>query len=260
MVINHAEDPVTYWKGDAAPYPENDTNTSVEHVPSYDFVTSYDMTPSSSDEEALPQFTTEAPILLTTGEVGGHGNSLALTGSSFDENNDLPADVVMAAGAGGLNFIEVYGTVPTYDFNATAKFATTDELGADAEGNAKVPLNVGHAAGVGTYDNLLYLADGPHGVSVWEVADKSCNNIPTDQVRLVGNTIQAEGAVEVNGTTIYPKPHADEVVIINDGVNKSALVASLSTGLRRVNVNTMGTADAPALLYPTENDIFQHSV
>ncbi|MCO4845418.1 MAG: hypothetical protein KC427_05295 [Sulfurovum sp.] len=259
MVINHAEDPVIYWKGDAAPYP-NDTNET-EHIPSYDFVTSYDMTPSSSDEEALPTFTTEAPILLTTGEVGGHGNSLALTGSSFDESNDLPADVVMAAGAGGLNFIEVYGTAPTYyAFNVTAQFATTDELGADEYGDATVPLNVGHAAGVGTYDNLLYLADGPHGVSVWEVASKSCVNIPTDQVGLVGNTIQAEGSVEVNGTMIYPTPHADEVVVINDDGNKSALVASLSTGLRRVNVNTMGTVGTPALLYPTSGDIFQHSV
>jgi len=249
MVINHAEDPVTYWKGDAAPYTGNDTNTSVEHVPSYDFVTSYDMSPSSDDEEALPTFTSQVPMLLTTGEVGGHGNSLALTGSSFDESNDSPADVVMASGAGGLNFIEVYGTAPAYyDFNVTGQFATTDKIGADEYGEATVPVNVGHAAGVGTYDNLLYLADGPHGVSVWEVADKSCNNIPTDQVGLVGNTLQAEGSVEVNGTEIFPTPHADEVVVINDGVTKSALVASLSTGLRRVNVNEMGTVGAPTLL------------
>jgi len=258
MVMNHAGTPDTDWHGPSAPY-DNDTNKSVEHLPSYEFVTSYDMNVSSSDDEALPNFTAQTPIMLTTGEVGGHGNSLALTGNNFDEDNVMPADVVMAAGAGGLNFIEVFGTDLAYDFNVTDHFATTSELGADENGDATIGMSVGHSAGVGTFDNLLYLADGPHGVMVWKVADESCNNISTDQVRLVGNTLQSENSIEVNGTVMYPTPHADDVLVISDGVTKSALVSSLSAGLRRVNVNTMGSEDAPALLYPTDGDIYEHS-
>ncbi|WP_373028411.1 hypothetical protein [Sulfurovum sp.] len=259
MVVNDATNPDSTWHGPDAPY-DNDINDTVEHLPSYEFVTSYDMNVSSTVDEALPDYTSELPILLTTGEVGGHGNSLALTGSSFDETDAVPADIIMAAGAGGLNFIEVYGTVPTYDFNVTKHFATTDEIGAAPVGYDAPEISVGHAAGVGTYDNLLYLADGPHGMMVWKVADESCNNIPTDQVRLVGNTLQSENSIDVNGTVMYPTPHADEVVVINDGVTKSAMVASLSAGLRRVNVNVMGTEGAPELLYPTSGDIYEHSI
>jgi len=261
MVVDNAADPSTW--GVSGTY-DNDTNESVEHVPSYDFVTSYDMTTPDGEDEALPNFTTQSPILLATSEVGGHGNSLVLTGNSFDEDNVAPADVVMAAGAGGLNFIEVYGTATTqYDFNVTAQFATTSEVGADQNGDPTVALNVGHAAGVGTYDNLLYLADGPHGMTAWEVADTSCKNYALANVHVVGNTIQGEGIIDANdtdlNTTIYPTPHADEVLVINDGVTKSALVSSLSTGLRRVNVNNMGTVNAPELLYPTAGDIYEHS-
>lgn len=259
MVVDKAGTPDVDWHGPNAPY-DNDTNKSVEHLPSYEFVTSYDMNVSSSEDEALPDFTTESPILLTTGEVGGHGNSLALTGSNFDEDNAVPADVIMAAGAGGLNLIEVFGATPTYDFNVTEHFATTDEVGAAPVGYDAPEISVGHSAGVGTYDNLLYLADGPHGMMVWKVADENCNNIPTDQVRLVGNTLQSENSVDVNGTTMYPTPHADEVVVINDGVTKSAMVSSLSAGLRRVNVDVMGTEGAPELLYPTDGDIYEHSI
>jgi hypothetical protein len=233
------------WHGPDAPY-DNDTNKSVEHVPSYDFVTSYNMTPDPlGGDESLPIFTTEPPILLATGEVGGHGNALAIMGNSFDTNNTAPADVVMAAGAGGLNFIDLYdGPAPIqYDFNITDYLATTDEIGAAPVGLDAPEISVGHAAGVGTYDNILYLADGPHGMMAWKVADESCNNIPTDQVRLVGNTLQSESVIgEIN-----PTPHADEVVVINDGVTKSAMVASLSVGLRRVNVDVQGTFTSTAL-------------
>lgn len=269
MVVDNAstpDDPVNGWHGpNGLNQYDNDTNKTQDHVPSYDFVTSYDMSPDPlGGDEALPLFTTEPPILLATGEVGGHGNSVALTGSSFDEADVLPADVVMAAGAGGLNFIEVYGTAPAYyDFNVTEHFATTDEMGAAPVGYEAPEISVGHSAGVGTYDNILYLADGPHGMMAWKVAEVSggnCQNIPTEDVRLVGNTLQSESAVDVNGTMMYPTPHADEVVVINDGVTKSAMVSSLSAGLRRVNVNVMGTEGAPELLYPTDGDIYQHSV
>ncbi len=260
MVIGNADDPAGTWHGTNT---DNDTDgIEGNHIPTYEFVTSYDMNTSTAEDEALPNFTTELPILLATSEVGGHGNSLALTGNSFEESDDVPADVIMAAGAGGLNFIEVYvgDVLPTlYDFNVSEHFATTDEIGAAPVGYEAPEISVGHSAGVGTYENILYLADAPHGMMAWKVAELSggnCQNIPTDQVRLVGNTLQSESVVgEIN-----PTPHADEVVVISDGVTKSAMVASLSAGLRRVNVNNMGTEGAPELLYPTAGDIYEHSV
>jgi len=260
MVLDHASTPAADWHGPNATYDNDTDGIAGNHIPTYEFVTSYDMNVSSTVDEALPDYTTQSPIMLTTGEVGGHGNSLVLTGSSFDENDTAPADVIMAAGAGGLNFIEVFGTAPDpYDFNVTASFATTDEIGAAPVGYDAPKISVGHAAGVGTFDNILYLADGPHGMMAWKVADDSCNNIPVGEVRLVGNTLQSEGAVNVNGTLMYPTPHADEVMVISDGVTKSALVSSLSAGLRRVNVNVLGTEGTPELLYPTSGDIYEHS-
>jgi len=265
MAVDNAGTPDTDWHGPDGLYQyDNDTNKTQDHVPSYDFVTSYDMSPDPlGGDEALPIFTTETPILLATGEVGGHGNSLALTGSSFDLNDAAPADVVMAAGAGGLNFIEVYGAAPSYDFNVTEHFATTDEIGAAPVGYEAPEISVGHSAGVGTYENILYLADGPHGMMAWKVAEivgGNCENIATEDVRLVGNTLQSEGGIDVNGTVMYPTPHADEVVVVNKGGTKSAMVASLSAGLRRVNVNVLGTEGAPELLYPEAGDIFEHSI
>ncbi|EIF51693.1 LVIVD repeat protein [Sulfurovum sp. AR] len=261
MVVDHAEDPVTFWKEGTGDWGAvNDTDPGTEHVPSYDFVTSYNMTPDPlGGDEALPTFTTDAPILLSTGEVGGHGNALALMDSmDLNNTNTSPADVVMAAGAGGLNFIDLYDgpAVTQYDFNVTDYLATTNEIGAAPVGLDAPAISVGHAAGVGTYDNILYLADGPHGMMAWKVADESCNNIDTDLVRLVGNTLQSESVIG----DINPTPHADEVVVTNDGVTKSAMVASLSVGLRRVNVDVLGTDGAPELLYPTAGDIYEHSI
>ncbi len=267
MVVDKASTPNLDWHGPAGfdAYNNDDDGIPDNYIPTYEFVTSYDMNTSITDDEALPDYTMESPILLATSEVGGHGNSLALTGNGFDLNDIAPADVVMAAGAGGLNFIEVFEKLVApdfngqYDFNVTEHFATTDEIGAAPDGFEAPEISVGHSAGVGTYDNILYLADAPHGMMAWKVADivgGNCQNIPTDQVRLVGNTLQSESVVgEIN-----PTPHADEVVVISDGVTKSAMVASLSAGLRRVNVNNMGTEGAPELLYPTAGDIYEHSI
>ena len=37
--------------------------------------------------------------------------------------------------------------------------------------------------------NFLYLADGPHGVSVWRIAN---GLTPIDELHLVANTLQSE--------------------------------------------------------------------
>lgn len=251
MIIGNADKPETKWK--AGTFNNNTIGDLGDHWPDYEFVTSYDMTPitPTGSEEEFPAFIYDAPILLATGEVSGHGNVFGLT-SNFDQNNsNTVADVILAAGGGGLNFINIYGAPSDYGFGVLEHFATTDEIGADADGTPTQEINIGHSEGVTSYGNLLFLGDGPHGMSVWKVADDLCN--PSDDVHLVGNTLQSEYPVG----DINPTPHAYDVVL--DVAGQSALVMSQSRGLRRVSSEKMGTVGAPVLLYPKATDIYEHN-
>jgi len=250
MVIGNAHDPATNWS--AGTFDNDDNNILGDHWPDYEFVTSYDMTPVllPGSEESVPAFINESPILLATGEVSGHGNVFAFT-STFNPTGNGMFDVVLASGGGGLSFVDVYGTLPRYDFEVPVHFATTDEIGAASDGSATQEINIGHAEGVAAYRNLLYLGDGPHGMSVWKIADELC--YPTDDVHLVANTLQSEYPVgEIN-----PTPHAHEVIL--DNPTNSALVMSQSRGVRRVSTSEIGTVGAPQLLYPENTDIYEHN-
>ncbi len=254
MVLDSADDQ-SKWHGDSAPY-NNDTMPAELHWPDYEFVTSYDMTPIlvPPSEETVPAFIYESPILLATGEVNGHGNVLALTGG-FDPATPDTVDVVFASGAGGLNFVDVNMEADP-KFTVPVHFATTDEIGAAADGSATQEINIGHSEGVAAYGSALFLGDGPHGMSVWKIADENC--IPTDDVHLVANTLQSEYPVTVDGTVINPAPHAYDVVL--DVANQSALVMSQSRGLRRISSIADGEVGGPALLYPKNTDIFEHNI
>jgi hypothetical protein len=257
MVVGNADNPAT-WHGQNGPgaYTENDTDgIRGNHWPDYEFVTSYDMTPVPAGEETIPQFIFESPILLATGELSGHGNAFALT-NTFDPTQSGAVDVVLAAGGGGLSFIDVGmlgASTSSYTSHYTieAHIATTDEIGAAADGSATQEINIGHAEGVAAYKNLLYLGDGPHGMSVWKIADELC--YPIDDVHLVANTLQSEYPVD----DISPAPHAHEVIL--DHATNSALVMSQSRGLRRIENVTVGTVGAPVLLYPKTTDIYEHN-
>ncbi len=251
MVIGNADDPATNWK--AGTFDNDDNNISGDHWPDYEFVTSYDMTPviPEGKEEAVPTFISKAPILLATGEVSGHGNVFEFT-STFDPAGNGMYDVILASGGGGLNFIDVFGAEPRYDFVVPVHFATTDEIGAAADGTpTEGIINIGHAEGVAAKGNLLFLGDGPHGMSVWKIADEEC--YPTDDVHLVANTLQSEYPVG----DINPAPHAHEVIL--DHATNSALVMSQSRGVRRVSTSEIGTVGAPQLLYPENTDIYEHN-
>lgn len=255
MVVDHADDPENMWHA-AKGYGgyNNDTHPPLgDHWPDYEFVTSYDMTPVPLGEETVPQFIFDLPVVLTTGEVSGHGNVLAHT-NSFDPAGSGHIDVVLAAGGGGLNFIDIHGA-PVYDFGVSVHLPTTDENGAYPDGTPGQEINIGHGEGIAAYGNLIFLADGPHGVSVWKVADEKC--YATDDVHLVANTLQSEYPVDINGTTINPAPHAHEVVL--DIANQSALVMSQSRGMRRINIANKGAVNAPQLYYPNETDIYEHN-
>ncbi|GIU00029.1 hypothetical protein TSL6_05350 [Sulfurovum sp. TSL6] len=256
MVIGNADNPSTWHGNKGAGSYDNDTmGTLGDHWPDYEFVTSYDMTPfiPTGKEEEIPTFITETPILLATGEVSGHGNVFGFT-STFDSANNVAIDIALAAGGGGLNFMDVLitGAQSSNSFEVPVHFATTDEIGAAADGSPTQEINIGHAEGLTAYDNLLFLGDGPHGMSVWQIADEECN--PTDDVHLVANTLQSEYPVG----DINPAPHAHDVVL--DHATNSALVMSQSRGVRRIENVAVGTVGAPVLLYPKNTDIYEHNV
>jgi len=256
MAIGNADDPAGNWS--AGTFDNDDNDNLGDHWPDYEFVTSYNMTPVPLGEESVPAFIFDDPILLATGELSGHGNTFALT-DTFEPTESGSVDVVLAAGGGGLSFIDVsmLGASDDYTghFTIEAHIATTDEIGAAADGTPTQEINIGHSEGVAAYRNLLYLGDGPHGMSVWQIADELC--YPTDDVHLVANTLQSEYPTEVNGTTINPAPHAHDVIL--DHATNSALVMSQSRGVRRIEDVSVGTVGSPVLLYPKETDIYEHN-
>ncbi|MGD9095428.1 MAG: hypothetical protein PVJ58_05915 [Chromatiales bacterium] len=266
VVMSGAEDPAANWRQAGAPFDNDDQGVLGDHWPDYEFVTSYDMT-GASEHETLPAWMSDSsgPDLLATGEVSGHGNALSLL-PDMEVSALGQIDVVLTSGAGGVNFLDINdldpATDPALSFKLQVRLASTDEIGADADGLPSQAIAIGHTEGVDSFRSLLFVADGPHGLSVWKVADEDC--IPTDDVGLVANTLQDEYAVtNSSGETVYPTPHAFDVVL--DTEAQKAMVLSQSLGLRLVSTTEVeaGQADvgSPLLLKPEyPDDIFEHNV
>jgi len=298
VVLAHAEDPKQYWKDPSCfvggktgcnnnVLPEGENPDGVgDHWPDYEFVTSYDFGLLGEDE-APPAWMIdgeELPDLLVTGEVGGHGNALALMPPEvMDPEEPGQVDVLLAAGAGGMNFVDILNLDPTDDtdpavtnsYDTPVSLATTDEVGADVDGLAYIgdqiaqPISIGHTEGVDAWRQYLFVADGPHGMSAWKIANGLCYPYATDDVHLVANTLQAEYPEENTETEdVYPTPHAYDVVL--DIEKRSALVLSQSLGMRRLAVadvqEGLGEPGSPLLQQPAYtsdvilDDIFEHSV
>ena len=270
VAISNASDPSTWhgpgplpynndiiWESDGTP---TDQSPLGDHWPDYEFVTSYDMKPYDlADNESLPTWLYESPALLVTGEVSGHGNSFALM-PTLDVATSGQVDVIMTSGGGGISFIDITDNFaqPTDDgFAVLVHMSTTDEIFREADGSLSTDgLSIGHSAGVASYNNMLFLADGPHGMTIWEIADpERC--IPTDNPHLMANTLQDEYPVTVGTETIYPTPHAYEVVL--DVNRQNAFVLSQSRGLRRVSLADLAIEEAPVLLKPLLSDIYEHN-
>lgn len=258
VVASDADSPATKWKAAGAPF-NNDTDPQ-EFWPDYEFVTSYDMTPVPVGDESMPKFLTfpyAPPLNLVTGEISGHGGPLFLM-SGMNTSAAGQVDLVQATGAGGVNFIDIKdfnGATLADRFEVPVHHVSTKEVGAAANGSASQLISIGHAEGITVAGNFAYLADGPHGVSVWRIAEGA--GAPIDTLHLVANTLQSEYPTD----GILPTPHAFKVAI---GSNPSqAFVLTQSLGLRRVDISavTGGTAQvgAPALLAPQASDIFEHS-
>ena len=268
MVISNAGNPGN-WHGpngiggydnDTLPGPGGGAPELGDHWPDYEFITSYDMSPHDpTDNESLPEWLYQSPTLLLSGEVSGHGNSFALM-PSMSVATAGEVDAVMTSGGGGISFIDitdVTGNLANRDgFTVPVHMATTDEVYREADGTTSVGASIGHSAGVATYRNLLFLADGPHGMTVWQIADfEGC--FPTDNVTLLANTLQDEYPVDTGTEVINPTPHAHDVVL--DTANQKAYVLSQSRGLRRVGTSAVGTEDIPVLLKTELTDIYEHN-
>jgi hypothetical protein len=215
------------------------------------------MTPVPVGDESLPQFLVKkngshiAPVLVATGEINGHGGALFLM-PSMNTAAAGQVDAVQSSGAGGVSFVD-FTDLANASFAVPVNLVSTNEIGAAEDGSATQPIAIGHAEGVTVSGNHLYLADGPHGVSVWTIAN---GLTPIDDLHLVANTLQSEyptGAV-------LPTPHAFKVAFSSDLNN--AYVMSQSLGMRRINVSavTSGSAQvgAPALL-DAAGGIYEHN-
>jgi len=261
VILEGADDPASNWKQSGAPFDNDSHGTLGDHWPDYEFVTSYDMGAwDPEDNESLPLWMYSAPSLLVTGEISGHGNGLFLM-PTIDSNTGN-VDVVQATGSGGLQFIDI-GNLAASNvadrFSVPAYFASTNEVGAAPDGTPTADVAIGHTQGIAATNDYLYVGDGPHGMSAWQITDGTGK--PVDTPHLVANTVIDEYPVTVGGTTVYPTPHAYGVVL-NDTHNR-AFVLSQSLGLRRVGISGvqlgLGGVGAPLLLTPQPSDFYEHN-
>lgn len=265
VVVSGAEAPGAQWRQGSY---DNDKieGASEPRVfwPDYEFVKSFDMTPVTVGDESMPAFLVgdakgnyAAPVQLVTGEINGHGGGLFLLPSrNVATNNQV--DLVESSGAGGVSFVDITkltGSVAaiTERFTVPVNLVSTNEVGAAEDGTATQPIAIGHGEGVTVSGNHLYFADGPHGVSVWKIAN---GLTPIDDLKLVANTLQSEYPTGV----VMPTPHAFKVGFGSDPTQ--AYVMSQSLGMRRLNVSavTNGTAavGTPALL-DAAGGIYEHN-
>lgn len=266
VVADGAHDPAARWRNGSGGY-NNDTDTKV-YWPDYEFVTSYDMHPVVVGDESLPAFLVadtsgnySAPLLLATGEINGHGGALFLmpcmeTASCAADQ----VDAVQSSGAGGVSYVDFKdltgnNVAVANRFAVPVNLVSTNETGADINGNPLQAIAIGHGEGVTVSGNHLYFADGPHGVSVWRIAN---GLTPIDELHLVANTLQDE--YPTPGINVIPTPHAFKVGFGSDP--NQAYVMSQSLGMRRIDVspvnNGTAVAGAPALLNAYQN-VFEHN-
>lgn len=262
VIVDNANIPATGWKGPNGQYNNDTDGIPGNHFPDTEFVTSYDMAAYDPlDNESMPRWMYQAPCLLTTAEIGGHGNRILL----MDSMNIAAAgnvDLLACVGAGGFNFIDIVNlNAASMDdrYSIPVYFPTTEEIGAKLDTTPGQSISIGHAVGIASSDRYMYHADGPHGISAWSIVD--ANGYPTDNIHLVANTLQDEYPEIYNGVTIYPPSHAANVVF--DPVHQVAWASCSSNGLRRVNISGvesgLGAIGAPLLLPLQPTDLFEHN-
>jgi hypothetical protein len=262
VVVSGAEDPAAHWHGPNGKGNYNNNTQPAPYWPDYEFVTSYDMSPVPVGDESLPKFLTDVggnfdtPVVLVTGEINGHGGALFLM-PTMNPAAAGQVDLVQSSGAGGVSFVDIKdvtnaNVAVAERFAVPVHLASTDEVGA-APAGMPTEVAIGHSEGLTVMGNHLFLADGPHGMSVWRIADAA--GTPTDDLRLVANTLMDEYPAD----DYLPAPHAFTVVFGED--TSKAYVLSQSLGMRRVDVSAVAAAQpgTPALLNLARTDIYEHS-
>lgn len=269
VVASGAENPKTKWMNGSGGFDNNKINGATEprvFWPDYEFVTSYDMTPVPVGDESLPAFLVAdasgnflAPLQLATGEINGHGGAMAML-PNRDEAQSGQVDVLQSSGAGGLSFVDIINLTDkdiamVSRFGVPVNLVSTNEVGAKIDGSAGEPIAIGHSEGLTVSGNHLYLADGPHGVSAWRIADGLS---PIDELHLVANTLT--DSYPTTGINVMPTPHAFKIGFGDDPTK--AYIMNQSLGMRRVDVSAVTSGSAavgtPALLNAYGN-IFEHN-
>jgi len=261
VILENAANP-ELWHGPLDSYDNDTDGIPNNNVPETEDITSYDMSAwDPLDNESLPWAFYQSPCLLATRELKGHGYTLDMMD---DINVTLPGqiDVLECSGAGGfvmVDVVDIDAELMADRFTISVYIPTTDEIGAAADGSATQTIAVGHAAGLDITDNYLYLSDGPHGISAWQITDAA--GYPTDTVKLVANTLQDEYPELVNGELIYPASHTVRNVIDPSGQYTWALC--VGNGMRRVPIGAVesgvGQVGAPLLIKLFLEDSFEHN-
>ncbi len=261
VILNSAGTPEN-WYGDTPPYNNDSDGIPNNNVPEFEDVISYDMSAwDPSDNESLPWAYYQAPCELATRELNGHGYGLTL----MDNINLYAAgqiDVLECSTAGGFVFVDVVDiTAPlmTDRFDIPVYFPSTDEIGAAPDGSATDTIAIGHTDGIAATEDYIYVSDGPHGITAWNITDTL--GYPTDDVHVVANTIQDEYPIDVGGELIYPASHTVRNVIDPNGQSTWGLC--VGNGLRRVPIAEveagLGVVGAPLLLKLHIDDSFEHN-
>lgn len=261
VIVDNAATPEN-WNGDAPPYNNDTDGIPNNNVPTYEDITSYNMSPwDPADNESLPWAYYQGPCELATRELNGHGYTLEIM-DTIDVTNAGQIDVLECSGAGGFVQVDVSNiTAPlmTDRFAISTYFPTTDEVGAAADGSATQTIALGHTDSIASTPDYIYISDGPHGVSAWKITDEF--GYPTDNVKLVANTLQDEYPELVGDELIYPASHTVRNVIDPSGEFTWALC--VGNGLRRIPISQVeaggGQIGSPLLLKTFIEDSFEHN-
>jgi len=262
VILDRADAPDLYWKGPAPPYNNDTDGIANNNVPDYEDITTYDMSPwNPLDNESLPWAFYQAPCLLATKELNGHGAALLLN-EPLALSTAGNIDVLSASGAGGFVYVDVKSLTATLmedRFAIAVYFPTTDEIGAAPDGTATQTISLGHSSGIASSDKYLYVSDGPHGIIALNLLDPL--GFPSDSVHVVANTLQDEYPMVVNGETIYPASHTVRNVV--DLARGTTWAQCVGNGMRGVDIAQveagLGTVGAPLLMKMQRNDIFEHN-